>query len=91
MIVRSIFLACALGLAACGPSAPHPYPPEAKTHFEQSCPPESAVCACTWENIIRAVPYEEYEAALARFREAGAMDPRITRARTVCLEQSPED
>jgi hypothetical protein len=29
---------------------------------------------------------EEYDAALARFRETGLMDTHITRARTQCVE-----
>jgi hypothetical protein len=87
MIVRSCLCALALMLAACGQSAPNPYPAEAKTRFDQSCPPQSAVCTCTWEGITRAMPYEEYEAALQRFRETGNMDPRVTRARTRCLER----
>jgi len=80
----------ALLLVACGPGAPNPYPAEARTRFEQSCPPESAACACTWDRITRTVTYEDYEAALAGFREDGLMDPRITRARTHCIERHPE-
>lgn len=77
----------ALALAACGKSAPNVYPQEAKTHFESTCPPESEVCVCTWERITRAMTYEEYQAALARMREQGLMDPRVTRARGWCLER----
>jgi hypothetical protein len=77
-----------LGLVACGGEpAPNPYPAEAKARFEQSCPPESAVCVCTWDTISRTVTYEEYETSLAAFRETGLMDTRITRARTHCLER----
>ncbi|HCK83057.1 MAG TPA: hypothetical protein DHW63_00585 [Hyphomonadaceae bacterium] len=75
-----------IALAACGQGAPNAYPQEARTHFESTCPPESEVCVCTWERITRAMPYEEYEAALARMRERGLMDPRVTRARGWCLE-----
>jgi len=81
----------ALLLAACGARAPHPYPESARTRFEASCPPASAVCTCTWDAITRTVPYEEYEAALDRFRNEGLMDPRITRARTRCIERHRED
>lgn len=77
-------------LAACGQSAPNPYPEEARARFEASCPPESAVCACTWDRLTRAMTYEEYEAALARFRETGNMEPKVTRARTTCIERHPE-
>lgn len=77
-------------LAACGQSAPNVYPDAARTRFEASCPPESAVCTCTWERITQTVTYEEYEAALQRFRETGLMEPRITRARTACIERHRE-
>jgi hypothetical protein len=56
-----------------------------------SCPSESVVCVCTWEEITRAMTYEEYEAALVRFRETGNMEPKVTRARTTCIERHPED
>jgi hypothetical protein len=90
--VRGVVFVLIMGvlLSACGAGAPHPYPAEARTHFERSCPPESAVCACTWDRITRTVTHEDYEAALARFREDGLMDPRITRARTYCIEHNPE-
>lgn len=83
-------LGSTLILVACGEPAPNPYPASAQTRFEASCPPESAVCSCTWDKITRTLTHEEYEAALERFRESGLMDPRITRARTQCLEQHPE-
>lgn len=80
----------ALMLASCGEHAPNPYPQSAQERFSMSCPPASAVCTCTWDKITRTVTYEEYEAALARFRETGLMEPRITRARTQCLERHRE-
>lgn len=83
-------VACAALVTACGPRAPHPYPESARTRFEQSCPSDSAVCACTWDQITRSLTYEDYENALARFRREGLMDPRVTRARTVCIERHPE-
>jgi hypothetical protein len=79
-----------LTLAACSAGAPNEYPAEARAQFEASCPPASAVCTCTWDNLTRTLTYEEYEAALSRFREEGLMDPRITRARTRCLERHRE-
>jgi hypothetical protein len=91
MMKGLIALAGALALTACGPSAPNPYPEAARARFEVSCPSDSAVCVCTWDAITRAVTYEEYEAALARFRETGLMEPRITRARTQCIERHRED
>ena len=77
-------------LAACGERAPNVYPQSAHERFNMSCPPESAACVCTWDRITRTVTYEEYEAALSRFRETGLMDPRITRAKTQCLERHRE-
>jgi hypothetical protein len=85
-----IALGLAAVLAACGESAPNPYPEAARARFEVSCPSDSAVCVCTWDRITRAVTYEEYEAALADFRERGVMDTRITRARTKCIEENRE-
>lgn len=83
--------AAALALTACGEQPPHPYPTSAQARFHASCPPASAVCVCTWDAITRSVTHEEYEAALTRFRETGLMDPRITRARTRCIERNRED
>lgn len=82
-------LVCALGalmLWGCGQPPPHPFPEHARLQFEVSCPPSSAVCRCTWDHITRAMTAEEYDAALARFRETGLMDTHITRARTQCVE-----
>lgn len=89
--IAALGLALGLSLAACGgESAPNPYPESARMRFEASCPPASAVCTCTWDRITRTVTHEEYEAALARFSETGLMEPRITRARTQCLERHRE-
>lgn len=82
-----IVLAMAGTLAACGGAAPNPYPDSARARFEASCPSDSAVCTCTWDKLTRTLTYEEYEAALSRFRASGLMDPRVTRARTQCLER----
>lgn len=82
-----IFAAALIGFAGCGSSAPHEYPPEAQVAFHQECPADNPVCVCTWDRIIRALPHEEYEAALERFRAEGVMDPRVTRASTKCREQ----
>ncbi len=86
-----IALSGAAALAACGERAPNSYPEAARARFEVSCPSESAVCTCTWDRLTRTLTYEEYEAALARFRETGNMDPRVTRARTKCIERHPRD
>ena len=82
-----LFAIAALALTACGERAAHPYPDQAQAQFARSCPPASAVCSCTWDAITRTVPYREYGAALARFRQQVLMDPRITRARTRCIEK----
>ncbi len=90
MRTRILSLMAVLTLAACSAGAPNEYPAEARAQFEASCPPASAVCTCTWDNLTRTLTYEEYEAALSRFRDEGLMDPRITRARTRCLERHRE-
>lgn len=90
MRARILALVSVLILSACGEPVPNPYPASAQARFEMSCPPESAVCTCTWDKITRTLTHEEYEAALTRFRESGSMDPRITRARTQCLERRRE-
>jgi hypothetical protein len=89
--MRCGFIAlCGLALAACGESAPNPYPESARVQFEASCPSESAVCVCTWDRLTRTMTHEEYDAALARFHETGLMEPRVTRARTQCIERHRE-
>lgn len=85
----ALVLIVVLLAAACGERAPHPYPESAQARFEASCPSESAVCRCTWDKLTRTLTYDEYEAALERFRVTGNMDPRVTRARTQCLERRP--
>lgn len=87
MFAPPLFALAAIALSACGGPAPHDYPAAAKAQFEASCPPASAVCTCTWDRLTRTLTYEEYQGALARFREEGLMDPRVSRARTHCLER----
>jgi hypothetical protein len=88
MMRRVVMALCgAMLLWGCNASQPNPYPESAQERFQMSCPPESAVCTCTWDKVTRAMTYEEYETALERFRETGLMDTRITRARTQCLER----
>lgn len=87
---RGLIALAAVLLTACGEPAPNPYPDSAKARFEASCPSDSAVCTCTWDKLTRTLTYDEYEAALARFRETGLMEPRVTRARTYCIERHPE-
>lgn len=82
-----LLLIAAIALMGCGGPAPHDYPASARTQFEASCPAASDVCRCTWDQLTRTLTYEEYEGALSRFREEGLMDPRVSRARTHCLER----
>lgn len=85
--MRAVFAAITLiALAGCG-GGPHPYPPEAQARFHADCPADNPVCVCTWEKFTEAMPYEEYEAALARMEERGLMDPRMTRASAACRER----
>ena len=82
-------LSGAIVLMACGPNAPHEYPASAQTQFSATCPASDPVCACTWDRITREMTYEDYQAAVARFRREGLMDHRITHARATCVEQHP--
>jgi len=76
-------------LFGCGAGAPHPFSESARAQFEASCPPSSAVCSCTWDRITRDMTADEYAEALTHFRETGLMAPKITHARTVCVEHNP--
>ena len=87
---RSLVAVCALALAGCGQSAPHDYPGSARSQFASSCPLDQPVCSCTWDKITRDLTYEDYQAALQRYQQRGLMDPRITHARTVCIEANPQ-
>jgi len=82
-------IASAALLAACAPSAAHPYSEQARADFAAVCPLDQEVCTCTWDAITRAMPEEDYSAALARFDVEGLMDPRITSARVTCQEKHP--
>ena len=86
--MRMLVMAAAslLALSSCGQGEAHAFPAAAHTQFEQTCPATSDRCCCTWEQITRTMTYEDYEAALDRYATEGLMDPRITRARTHCLE-----
>jgi hypothetical protein len=87
--VIALLMGC--GLIACGPAAPHEYPAQALAEFHAQCPADNPVCTCTWDAITRALPYEEYLAAMATFQERGTMDTRITRASTHCREEHLND
>ncbi|HVY86290.1 MAG TPA: hypothetical protein VG943_14240 [Caulobacterales bacterium] len=74
-----------LALCACQ-GAPHEYPASAEAQFHRTCPANDGVCVCTWDQVTRLMTYDEYREAMTRFRREGLMDPRITRARTHCIE-----
>ncbi len=74
-------------LAACQPE-PHEFPARSAAAFHRTCPEGDPVCDCTWDKITRAMTSEDYNAALARFRREGLMDPRLTHARTECLDRA---
>ncbi|MES1200135.1 MAG: hypothetical protein ABUS57_01645 [Pseudomonadota bacterium] len=85
--MRVLLAALALfSLSACQ-AAPHDFPASAKAEFNRGCPSSDSVCECTWDELTRAMTYEDYQAAVDRFRREGLMDPRITRARTHCIER----
>ena len=77
----------AIALTGCATRAP--YPEGARVQFEASCPSESALCACSWDKLTRTMTYEEYQAAMVRWREQGIMDSRVMRVRADCVEQHP--
>lgn len=79
----------ALLVSACGPGAAHDYPQSAHARFSATCPASDPVCECTWDKITRQMTYEQYQAALARFRSEGLMDTHVTHARTQCVEHAP--
>lgn len=89
MMWRTLTALSGLVLAACGQTPPHDFPASAHAQFAATCPASDPVCACTWDKITREMTYEQYQAAVARFRSEGLMDPHITHARTVCVEQHP--
>ena len=90
MRLSLIAIAAGVLLSSCGQPAANVYPEAARARFEASCPSESPVCTCTWDRLTRTLTYDEYEAALQRFRETGLMEPEVTRARTQCIERHRE-
>jgi hypothetical protein len=76
----------ALLLAACGAPAPNEYPDSARESFAKSCPAGEPKCDCAWDKITRSMTHAEYEAAMERFAREGLMDPRLTAARSECLD-----
>lgn len=89
LIALSCAMIGAFALAGCGAGEPNEYPADARTQFESSCPLQDEMCACTWDRLTRTLSYNEYDAALERFAREGLMDPRVTRARSYCLERHP--
>jgi hypothetical protein len=85
--MRALIVIAGLFAAGCGGGETHAYPDSARAQFARTCTAGDAICECMWAKITRAMPFEEYDAALARYEEEGLMDPRIARARTECLER----
>jgi hypothetical protein len=81
--MRLIFAAAVL-LAACAEKPAFEYPAEARAAFAKACPTGVKECDCTWEKITRAMPHEEYEAAMARLQTEGVMAPRLVRISVDC-------
>ncbi|NWG52338.1 MAG: hypothetical protein HXY28_01320 [Hydrogenophilaceae bacterium] len=75
-------------LAACGGErpAPNPYPAQAKATFNEGCPAGDPVCDCTWDNITRAMTYEDYREAMRTSLRDGLLDPRLAQASAACKE-----
>jgi hypothetical protein len=87
--MRRAVIALLMGwpLMGCGAAEPYDYPAQAQAEFHAQCPADNPVCTCTWDKITRALPYEDYEAAMATFRAQGTMDTRVTRASVQCREK----
>ena len=85
-MIACLALGGAMEVSGCGAGAPHEYPASAAAQFHATCPANDPVCICTWDQVTRSMTYEDYQAALDRYRNEGLMDPRITRARTHCIE-----
>ena len=83
--MRCAILALLL-LVGCGPKPVHEFPAAAHAVFAQSCPTGQPKCDCAWDKITRSMTYPEYEAAMERFAREGLMDPRLTTARTECID-----
>jgi predicted small lipoprotein YifL len=79
-------LVLAVLLAACGPKAAHEFPPEARAKFAEGCATGDPKCDCMWERITRTMTPEEFDAAMARYKEKGLMEPELTAARLECRE-----
>lgn len=84
-----LFCSVAFALGSCGPRAANEFPATARAQFDRSCPAGEPMCECTWDQLTRTMTHEEYVSALDRYRTEGLMDPRVTRARTHCLERHP--
>jgi hypothetical protein len=84
--MRLVLGAALLALSGCGQSAAFEYPETARDSFASTCPTGDRQCDCAWEQITKTMSYEQYEAALTRFREEGLMEPQLVRAREACLE-----
>ena len=77
-----------MALSGCGRGEANEFPPQHQAEFHRSCPASDPVCVCIWDEITHAVTPDVYEELMQRFRREGLMNPKITRARTVCLERN---
>ena len=86
--MRAILVLSVAGfvLAGCGEKPANDYPSAARAVFAKSCPTGTPKCDCAWGKITHTMTYPEYEAAMERFGTEGLMDPRLTVARTACLD-----
>jgi hypothetical protein len=60
--MRVMILAALAALAACGQSAPAPYPPEYELNFMRACQVRqtTAQCSCIWGKIETDVPVADF-------------------------------
>lgn len=71
----------------CAREAPPPYPPEVEARFAATCPLSDPRCACTYEEVRRAMDADSFTAALDRFEARGLMEPKLVQAREACREK----
>lgn len=83
--MRLSILILSVLIGACSPKGPaFDYPATARADFAEACPTGVPECDCTWDKITRAMPVEEYEAAMATYLRDGIMDRRLTMAKAEC-------
>jgi hypothetical protein len=84
-VMRLSLLILAGLIAGCSAEKPaYVYPAAARVDFAKACPTGVPECDCTWDKITRAMPVDEYEAAMATYLREGVMDRRLTMAKAHC-------